>query len=80
MEFQIVRLELSETEEVIARKPLQPIFELRDDAMALAEFDAGRCDGDFGYDAERDCWWGRESERLFRFVVEPAGIHSDIAA
>jgi hypothetical protein len=78
--FQIVRLELNESGEVIARRPLQPIFDLRGDAMALAEFDAGRCHGDFGYDAERDCWWARDSDRTFRFIVEPVGVESDIAA
>ncbi len=80
MTFRIVRLELNETEEVVARRPQLPIFELRDDAMALAEFDAGRCDGDFGYDARRDCWWGQDSGRTFRFIVEPAGTRSDITA
>jgi hypothetical protein len=81
MPFQIVRLELSESGEVIARRPLQPVFELRDDASALAEFDAGRCEGECGYDAERDCWWARDSQgRTFRFVVEQAEVEGDIAA
>jgi len=80
MRFQIVRLELNESAEVIARKPLQPCFELRGDAMALAEFDAGRCDGEFGYDAERDCWWARDAGRSFRFVVEPVEVDADMAA
>ncbi len=79
MPFQIVRLELNDSE-VIARKPLQPVFELRGDAMALAEFDAGRCDGEFGYDAERDCWWAQDSGRTFRFIVEPVESGSDLAA
>jgi hypothetical protein len=78
--FQIVRLELNESEEVIARRPLQPLFDLRCDAMALAEFDAGRCDGDFGYDAERDCWWARDSSRTFRFIVESVGGEPEMAA
>ena len=80
MSFQIVRLELDDEDEVIARRPLQPLFDLRCDAMALAEFDAGRCDGDFGYDAERDCWWARDAGRTFRFVIESAGAESDMAA
>ena len=80
MSFRIVRLELNETGEVISRRALQPLFDLRGDAMALAEFDAGRCDGDFGYDIERDCWWGRDSGRTFRFIVEPAELESDVAA
>jgi len=78
--FQIERLELNETGEVIARRLAQPMFDLRGDAMALAEFDAGRCDGDFGYDAEHDCWWARDSGRTFRFIVEPVEIESDVAA
>jgi hypothetical protein len=78
--FQIVRLELNESDEVIARRPLQPLFDLRCDAMALAEFDAGRCEGDFGYDAERDCWWAQDSGRTFRFMVEPVALESDVAA
>jgi hypothetical protein len=74
MFFQIVRLELNESEQVIARKPLKPLFELRDDAMALAEFDAGRCDGEFGYDVERDCWWAHDAGHTFRFIVEKVEI------
>jgi hypothetical protein len=70
MAFQIVLLELNERQEVIARKPLNPVFELREDAMALAQFDAGRCDGEFGYDGERDCWWAENAGRALRFVVE----------
>jgi hypothetical protein len=80
MPFQIVRVELTEREEVIARKPLQPIFELRDDAMALAEFDASRNHDEYDYDAERDCWWGQDRcGRTVRFVVEPSDA-SAIAA
>ena len=55
MAFQIVRLELDRAGHIVDRRPLQPIFELREDAMALAQFDAGRCNGEFGYDAGRDC-------------------------
>ena len=40
--FQIVRLALDDNGEVDARRPLQPLFELREDAMAMAEFDASR--------------------------------------
>jgi hypothetical protein len=80
MRFQIVRLELNESEQVIARKPLQPLFELRGDAMALAEFDAGRCDGEFDYDAERDCWWARDAGCTYRFIVEPLEVDANMAA
>ena len=55
--FQIVRLALDDNGEVDARRPLQPLFELREDAMAMAEFDASRLWGDYGCDEERDCWW-----------------------
>lgn len=41
--FQIVRLELDRNGHVVACRPLQPLYELWDDAMALAEFDASRC-------------------------------------
>jgi hypothetical protein len=34
--FQIVRLELDDNGDVAARRALQPLFELREDAMAMA--------------------------------------------
>src|ERR1700680_4159256 len=46
--FQIVRVELNRDGQVVARRPLQPLYDLWDDAMALAEFDASRCAGDYG--------------------------------
>ena len=52
--FQIVRVELGRDGRVVARWPLQPLYELFDDAMALAEFDASRCAGDYGYDERYD--------------------------
>ena len=77
--FQIVRVELDRDGLVVARRPLQPLYELRDDAMALAEFDASRCAGDYGYDERYDSWWARERGRLYRFVIEevlPASLAS----
>ena len=68
--FQIVRLELDRDGCVIARRPLQPTYDLWDDAMALAEFDASRCAGAYGYDDERECWWARENGRNYRFLIE----------
>jgi hypothetical protein len=68
--FQIVRVELNRDGHAVARWPLQPLYDLRDDAMALAEFDASRCAGDYGYDAKHDCWWARDAGRHYRFVVE----------
>jgi hypothetical protein len=58
--FQIVRVELNQDGHVVARWPLQPLYDLRDDAMALAEFDASRCAG----------WWARDHGRSYRFVIE----------
>ena len=59
--FQIVRLALDDNGEVDARRPLQPLFELREDAMAMAEFDASRLWGDYGCDDERDGWWATDA-------------------
>jgi len=78
--FQIVRLALDDSDNVVARRPLQPLFELRDDAMAMAEFDASRLWGDYGRDEERDCWWATDSRaNRYRFVVEEA-VEAGIAA
>jgi hypothetical protein len=80
MYFQLVQLELNERDQVIGRKAGQPLYELREDAMAMAEFDAARCYGDYEYDRERDCWWARDMNgRTYRFVVESVRI-DDIAA
>ena len=61
--FQIVRLELDRDDRVVARRPLQPPYELLEDAMALAEFDASRCAGAYGYDGELECWWAQDNGR-----------------
>jgi hypothetical protein len=69
--FQIVRLELDDNGEVAVRRPLQPLFELREDAMAMAEFDASRLWGDYDCDEARDCWWATDAHgRKYGFVVE----------
>jgi hypothetical protein len=78
--FQIIRIELDDEGQVIARRPLQPPYDLWDDAMALAEFDASRCDGEYGYDEARDCWWACQAGRSLRFVVEPLMVAMDAAA
>ena len=74
--FQIIRLELGGNGDVIYREPLHPEYELLKDAMALAEFDAMRCE-DYGYDGDLNCWWGRDGSRTYRFVIirngPPAG-------
>src|SRR5262245_66636047 len=78
--FQIVRLELDDNGEVAVRRPLQPLFELREDAMAMAEFDASRLWGDYDCDEARDCWWATDTHgRKYGFVVEsvPAAAAAD---
>jgi hypothetical protein len=78
--FQIVRLALDDSDNVVARRPLQPLFELPDDAMAMAEFDASRLWGDYGRDEERDCWWATDSRgNKYRFAVEEVAV-ADVAA
>jgi hypothetical protein len=78
--FQIVRLALDDNGEVDARRPLQPFFELWEDAMAMAEFDASRLWGDYDCDEERGCWWATDSRgRQYCFVVEPVAS-ADLAA
>jgi hypothetical protein len=68
--FQIIRLEVHRDGRVIARRPLHPSYELLEDAIALAEFDASRCAGAYGYDSALECWWAQENGRSFRFVIE----------
>src|SRR5262245_31997561 len=78
--FQIVRLALDDNGEVTACRPLQPCFELWEDAIAMAEFDASRLWGDYGCDEERDCWWATDTRgRKYRFVIEQVRP-ADIAA
>ena len=70
--FQIVRLTLDDKGKIAVRRPLQPLFELREDAMAMAEFDASRLWGDYGCDDEHDCWWATDARGCkYRFIVEP---------
>jgi hypothetical protein len=78
--FQIVRCILAENGEVAARQPLQPLFDLWEDATAIAEFDSSRLSGDYGYDEARDCWWASDSSgRMYRFEVEQVAA-ADVAA
>jgi hypothetical protein len=78
--FQIVRLMLDENGDVIARRSLQPLFELREDAMAMGRIEALGLWGEFGYDEQRICWWASDSrDRQYRFVVEEIAT-ADIAA
>jgi hypothetical protein len=68
--FRIVRAELDGDGRIVARLPLQPAYDLWEDAIALAEFDASRCEDDYDYDNEYECWWGRENGRCYRFLIE----------
>ena len=80
MLFQLVRLEISDDGSVLAREETQPLFELRQDAMAMAEFEAARYYEEYEYDRDGDCWTVRDRrDRKFRLVVEPLS-DSQIAA
>jgi hypothetical protein len=69
--FQIVHSVLDDKNEVVVRRPLQPLFELWEDATAMAEFDSSQRWDDYGYDEEKNCWWARDSRgRMHRFEVE----------
>jgi hypothetical protein len=59
--FQIVHCVLDDKKEVLARRPLEPLFELWEDAAAMVEFDSSRLWDEYGYDEERSCWWSRDS-------------------
>jgi hypothetical protein len=76
--FQIVCLELNWDDDIFGRRPLQPPYELLEDAAALAEFDASRCGGDYGYDELHGCWWACDDEgRRYRFVIEQIAPMAD---
>ena len=78
--FQIVRCMIDERDEVAVRRPLQPPYELWEDATAMAEFDSSRLWGDYGYDEERNCWWASDPRgRMYRFEVEEVAA-TDVAA
>jgi hypothetical protein len=69
--FQIVRLMLDENGDVVSRRPLQPLFELREHAMLFASNEASGLWGDYGYDEERRRWWASDSRgRRYHFVIE----------
>jgi hypothetical protein len=77
--FQIVRCLIDDNSEVVGRRPLQPLFELWEDAIAIAEFDASRLWGDYGFDEDRSYWWARDSRgRMYRFEIEKVAV--DVAA
>ena len=71
---------LDDAGEIIARRPLQPLFDLRDHAMAIARNEAEGLWGNFGFDEERQCWWASDSRgRPYRFLVEEIAA-VDVAA
>src|SRR5260370_42647077 len=53
--FQIVRLTLDDKDDIAVRRPLKPLFELREDAMEMAEFHASRVWGGYACANDRDC-------------------------
>jgi hypothetical protein len=75
MLFYLLRIELNEQDSVIAQTETQPLYELREDAMVMAEFEAARTHGDFGYNRERDCWWSCDANgRRYRFEVHAVKV------
>ena len=75
MPFQITRIEIDPLNSVTARRPTEPLFELEQDALALAEFDAARVGEDCGYEAATNCFWARLPNGLeIRFVVEEVDL------
>ena len=69
--FQILRCLIDNNGDVAVRRPLQPLYELREDASAMAEFDAARLWGDYGQDDEGSCWWATDSRgRKYRFEIK----------
>ena len=77
---QIVRLTLDDDGNVIARRDLQPLFELHEHAMFMARNAAAGLWGDYGHDEERNCWCAGDSRgRQYRFVVKQVAA-ADTAA
>jgi len=71
MPFQITRIEVDAKNSVIARRPTQPLFELEQDALVLAEFDAARAGEETGFEPATNSYWARLADGLeVRFVVE----------
>ena len=80
MLFHLMRVELDERGGVVSQTDTQPLYELREDAMVMAEFEAARCYSEYGYSVERDCWWSRDRHgRNFRFEVQPVTVSSAAA-
>jgi hypothetical protein len=71
MLFRLMRIELNEQNYAVTQTETRPLFELREDAVMMAEFEAARCGGDYGYNRDMDCWWSRDvNGRRYRFEVQ----------
>jgi hypothetical protein len=69
--FQIVLSELDRNGNVLARWPVHPLYELREDAVAIAEFDALRLSEDGSLDEMADCIHATDPQgRTFRIEVK----------
>lgn len=53
--FQIVLSELDRDGKVVVNWPTQPLYDLREDAVAIAEFEALRLSAQDNYDGSDDC-------------------------
>jgi hypothetical protein len=70
--YQIVRIERDAMDGIVAARQTQPLFELEQDALALAEFDALRTGEDCGFDEALNGWWAIDpAGRRMQFVVQP---------
>ena len=77
--FRIVEYTLGEGGEVVARCPLQPLFEIWEDAIAMAEFESSRLEAS-RYDGERNCWYAKDTcGQIYRFEIEEVSA-TDAAA
>jgi hypothetical protein len=73
MTFRVVTIEKNDQGAVVGRNESLALFGRREDAAAIAEFRAAWT-GECGYDSERGCWWARDHQRTFTFIVEPVPI------
>jgi hypothetical protein len=75
MLFQLVQIEVNGDGGGVATTRTEHLFELAQDAQAMAEFSASRCGTDYGYDADADCWWAKNvDDRTLIFVVRPVVV------
>ena len=78
--FQIIRFMLDDSGTIVARRALQPLYELRDHAIASPRDEPQVSGGDYGYNDERQCWWASDERgRQCHFVVEEIA-QADVAA